>query len=142
MRAMSDIHDKIRSELERRLAIARAASPGPWMAATHTGRKDGVSLVGRVEDRGTGKAVAVFAGADVHQRANDAEHTALHDPADSIRRYEYAQKVLTRHATKAVWNGGDLLHYRCDFCGRIESPACDDVADLAESLGIDTGGRP
>lgn len=138
----TDIHAKISAEVERRLAIARAATPGPWMAATHTGRKDGVSLVGATANRGTGRAVAVFADSNVYQRAADAEHAALHDPADSIRRYEYALKVLTRHAIKPVWNGGDLLHYRCAFCGRIESPACDDVADLAESLGIDTGGQP
>lgn len=156
----TDTHDKIRSEVERRLAIARAASPGPWMAATHTGRKDGVSLVGRIEDRGTGKAVAVFAGANVHQRANDAEHTALHDPADAIRRYAGITALLDemdkwRHrVVEDCWHtcpaateeregettcnpdAGD----QCD-CG-LEYRRNALLALLAESLGIDTGGQP
>ncbi len=133
----ADLHDQIRAEVERRLGIARAASKGPWMAATHTGRKDGVSLIGRVEGRGTGgQAIAVFAASDVYQRAKDAAHAALHDPADAIRRYEYALKVLDRHDTKPVWNGGDLLHYRCAFCG-IAPHICADVRDLATSLGIE-----
>lgn len=122
----TDIHDKIRSEVGRRLAIARAATPGPWSGNDEViyDADSSSILVGPWGSIGDELLAYVLA----------------HDPADAIRRYEYAQKVLTRHATKPVWNGGDLLHYRCDFCGRIESAACDDVADLAESLGIDTGG--
>jgi hypothetical protein len=55
---------------------ADAATEGPWMSATHTGRKDGIALVGRTADRGTGNAVAVFAAPDVMQRKADADFTA------------------------------------------------------------------
>lgn len=129
----TDIHDKIKSEVERRLAIARAATPGPWMAATHTGRKDGVSLVGATANRGTGRAVAVFADSNVYQRAADAEHAALHDPADAIRRYTHALAILDRHplCSDDACAGGDC--HRC-----AEFMPCDPITDLATSLGLET----
>jgi hypothetical protein len=63
-------------DLDAIRARADAATPGPWMHATHTGRKDGVSLVGQISKRGTGQAVAVLADSDVRQRAKDAEFVA------------------------------------------------------------------
>lgn len=73
------------AELLRRAAKtlrerAEAASPGPWIAASHTGRKDGIALVGRAEDRGTGRAIAVLAGVDVRQRHADAHYVELIHP--------------------------------------------------------------
>lgn len=138
------LHARLRAELERRLAVARAATPGPWMSASHTGRKDGIALVGRVEDRGTGRAVAVLSDADVHQRHRDAEHIALHDPADAIRRYEGELEVLERHAPYPVSGG-----IGCDHCTRLchsrsglgcDSPdapyPCDEIRSLTVRLGV------
>lgn len=55
---------------------ADAASEGPWIAVTDNGRKNGIGIVGRAVKRGTGEAVAVFAGADSAQRNADARFTA------------------------------------------------------------------
>lgn len=52
-----------------------AATDGPWIAVTDTGRKDGVALVGAEADRGTGRAVAVLAGTNGRRHA-DAEFIA------------------------------------------------------------------
>lgn len=74
----------------------------------------------------------------------DAAHIALHDPADAIRRYEYALKVLNRHAVH-VFDGHDAEAFgTAPWCGncRTNQWPCRDLLNLAESLGIDTGGQP
>lgn len=63
-------------DLDAIKARADAASKGPWISATDTGRKNGVSLIGATADRGTGKAIAVLAAPDVRQRAVDADFVA------------------------------------------------------------------
>jgi hypothetical protein len=54
---------------------ADQATPGPWLAASDNGRKTGIAVVGRAAMRGTGKAIAVFAGVDGDRHA-DAAFTA------------------------------------------------------------------
>lgn len=148
-----ELRDRILAEIDRREQdVAKAAAEdGNWLAATHTGRKDGISLVGRVSKRGTGEAVAVFAGTNVHQRAADAEHAALHDPADALRRYAHYRRVLDRHKPTRwpnVEDGYDAP--TCAGCGRDDfgDPRylvpCPETIDIAEALDIDpsdtTGG--
>lgn len=91
---MTTLHDQVKAEVQRRLALAKAATPGPWISASNTRRKDGVALVGAMANRGTGRAVAVLADIDVRQRHCDAAFIADHDPVDAIRRHEAALKVL------------------------------------------------
>lgn len=62
-------------DVEAIRARCEAATPGPWFAATSNRRKDGIGVVGRLADRGTGKAIAVFAG-EPRSRNADAEFTA------------------------------------------------------------------
>lgn len=123
-----EIHDKIRAEVERRLAVAQAADayPSPWTNE---------ELYGHVTDR-SGAGIAYDVPGD-----HLGPHIALHDPADSIRRYEYALKVLARHATSQG---------QCDYCASLchsrsglgcddpDAPApCLEITDLATSLGIE-----
>lgn len=56
-------------------ARAQAATEGPWLAATNNGRKDGIGIVGQLAKRGTGQAIAVFAGVGGNRHA-DATFTA------------------------------------------------------------------
>jgi hypothetical protein len=88
---------------------ADAASPGPWLAVTDNGRKNGIGIVGRAALRGTGQAIAVFAGADSAQRNADAEFTAharedvpaLISEVQRLRRIEAAALAYYR-------SGGDV----------------------------------
>jgi len=115
-----DIHDQIRAEAERRLAIAREAwlePPQTWYSV-----KD---LTDKHANGGAG--LADF----------DAAHIALHDPADAVRRYEYALKVLDRHVRYRIPKGYEPAGVlNCFRCNGLEWP-CTEIADLAESLGIE-----
>jgi hypothetical protein len=53
-----------------------ATSPGEWLAISDNGRKNGIAVLGERTKRGTGLAIAVFAGADVPQRHADAAFCA------------------------------------------------------------------
>lgn len=63
-------------DLEAIRARAAAASEGPWLAITDNGRKNGIGIVGQQSQRGTGRAIAVFADSNSAQRNADAEFTA------------------------------------------------------------------
>jgi hypothetical protein len=81
-----------------------------------------------------------------------ADHIALHDPADALRRYAHYRKVLERHRSD-----NDLPSMRrfweCVACSyEIECNSdrysehtntvpwpCPDYLDVAEALGIETG---
>jgi hypothetical protein len=103
-----NLHDRLRAELDRRLAVAKAATPGPW-AWEATGQQpnswglgtvvgdDGETLLsGDVTDiEGTEVVDAVCFQDDGH--IPDAAHIALHDPADAIARYTGELEVLERH---------------------------------------------
>lgn len=139
---MPDLHSRIATEIDRRLAVARAATPGPWERiwafSTHF-------VV-------PGPGVEGFtAGVNVSRlkptQQADAEHIALNDPADSIRRLEAASRVLNRHRNDL----GDCTTC-CDQVddedsdgNRYSIPStvswpCADILDLAASLGLDTEG--
>lgn len=89
---MSTLHDRIRSEVERRLAIARAAEewhPSPWRYQIATLRLDAMV-------DGRGGYVFMFAH---HYGTSSLCCLATRPPArsaDAIRRYEYALNVLDR----------------------------------------------
>lgn len=151
------LHTRLRAEIDRRLAVARAANaakPGDWVAVTtHDGSSyDGLSRVIAVQmtaDRTISRHVAdgisdvpepVRAGfEDIEPEAADvAEHIALHDPADAIRRYEGELEVLERHQSRAMALGQSApsvaqpkLCWRCN----VEYP-CADLTSLAHRLGV------
>lgn len=124
-----EIHDQIRIEVERRLAIAREAwlePPQTWYSV-----KD---LTDKHANGGAG--LADF----------DAAHIALHDPADAIRRYEYTLRLLdTRHRPVVLRGGAGAKYYKTTLvCATCSPPQfgedawpCPELVDLAESLGIE-----
>lgn len=90
---MPEPAEQMRAAAQRLRTLAEAATPGPWMHATNTGRKDGISLVGAMANRGTGKAVAVFAEPDVRQRAADAAYVAAMHPGVTLALAEVLEKA-------------------------------------------------
>jgi len=88
----ADVRQQLTEALDEVEKVARAATPGPWMSATHNGRSKGIALVGAVADRGTGKAIAVLSG--VEWRHEDATHIARWDPATVLRLVERDRKLV------------------------------------------------
>ena len=133
------LHDRLRAELDRRLAVAKAATPGPWETggigdygwSVHFPHHDGWANMGvETEDNEQGKA--------------DAEHIALHDPADAIRRYEGELEVLERHEL-AYLDTSDEAWQRSPYCGWCSQGLlwpCPDLKSLAGRLGVNVVGTP
>ena len=129
---MTDLHTRTRAEVERRLTVARAATPGPWELG------DAWLQAGVLADRfgpgrcaycNLGEDYSVVVGPNIAEP--DAAHIVLHDPADAIRRYEHALKVLDRHVA--------IDSPSCSWCEQGLLAPCDEIRDLAVSLGIDSG---
>lgn len=161
----TDIHDKIRSEVERRLAIARAAEGADWTLDERAPYGPKVGEWSREVN------VQMWECDDEQDGCPDvargwvaeARLIALHDPADAIRRYAFALKILNEHAIihrDIGWlefedNTFVEQYAEIPVCGTcvpkhshfrtragVPEGACSLVRDLAESLGIDTGGQP
>jgi hypothetical protein len=117
------LHERLRVELDRRLAVARAAEvDGGWE-----------SLARWLPPL--------------------ADYLALHDPADAVRRYTGELEVLERHAIvwrDIGWSeDGDECYEELPVCGRCvpkhsyfpsraEVPlgACDETKGVASRLGV------
>lgn len=69
--------------------------------------------------------------------APEAEHMVTHDPADALLRYARDRKVLERHERDHIYDEYVWSCVRCTDgdCVAVEWP-CDDIRDLAESLGV------
>lgn len=153
----SDLSGRIRSEVERRLAIARAAGGWTWRVEW-TGFDNAIVWSTKPDD----PEIAVTHGS-VSLPKPQREYLALHDPADAIRRYAFALKILNEHAIihrDIGWlefEEGTFVENAAEIpvCGTcvprhshfrtragVPEGAYSLVLDLAESLGIDTGGQP
>lgn len=108
MSELSDLHARLRGVIEERLALAKAATPGPWYAEVDPEASPSVWV-----DRGA------ELGFDT-DRPEDAAFIAAHDPADAIRRHEAALRQLERH-----WQDPE--------CTVID---CLEVEELAASYGV------
>ena len=100
-------------DIEAIRARAVAASEGPWVAITDNGRKNGIGIVGQESKRGTGEAIAVFAGADSTQRNADARFAA-HAREDVPALLD----VLDRAEWACVRCGYHNRGWGCTQCGR------------------------
>ena len=114
---MSDhLQDTLRAELDRRLAVAKAATEA---AATEAPSE--VFSVSWPRTAGKDALIAYY---------------ALHDPADAIRRYEGELEVLQRHAPMS---GGS-----CEQCwhGTPDDSTwpCPEIRSLAGRLGVNVDG--
>jgi hypothetical protein len=114
----ADLHSRLVAEVLRRLEVARAATPGPW-SPDKPWLSDVVNsaLLGPVADCSIGTGYRA-------QSLEDARHIALQDPGDAIRRYGADLRRLERHAPR-----------KC-----VGFWPCNEVRDLAASLGVEVTG--
>ncbi len=152
---MADLHERLTAEVTRRLDVARAADaakPGPWRAiATHDGLGwTGFSRIVAEETTPDGGKTSRFVADKIYDSLEVQESSfadpepapavvavfaALHDPADSIRRYERALRVLERHVPDAeVWCS---CGKRMCGCGEHVSWPCDEIADMVIEYGLE-----
>jgi hypothetical protein len=127
---MTDLHARLKAELDRRLAVAGAAeadAPSPWRYGIASPRYDAIM------DR-TRSWTFTFAH---HYEPSTfvVAHVELHDPADAIRRYTGELEVLERHmpTDRDKWRYGIV----CSGCPNdaVTYP-CNETRDLAFRLGV------
>jgi hypothetical protein len=133
----ADLHDQIRAEVERRLAIARRIDDVDWKLEEGAyGPKVGEWLrevnvqMWQCDDEQDGCPDAARGW------LAEGRHIALHDPADAIRRYEHALWILDQHQWVAAGVNCGCSDEMCR-CGEHVPWPCDDLVRLATSLGIE-----
>lgn len=131
------LHDRLEAEINRRLAVARAATPGPWKARTEYPQTVTSPTYG---PDSSDEDSWVISAALTHRPGPDATHIALHDPADAVRRYEGELQVLERHRPEPDDCFDSGAH--CAWC-RAPSDAfhdiqwpCAEIKSLAHRLGV------
>lgn len=107
-------------DLDAIKARIEAASPGPWIAITDNGRKNGIGIVGEAAKRGTGQAIAVFASADSVQRNADAEFTAA--AREDMHALVAALELIELAMWACVGCGYHTQGWLCRHCGRALVP--------------------
>ncbi len=119
---MADLHSRIASELTQRLALAQSVMGHQLF--------DGTGIVTMSPPNHPSSAVVL--------PSHVATFALVHDPADSIRRYEAALRVLERHASIPAAANDPWRMPSCAKCD-VWHP-CNEIADVAASLGLDTEG--
>jgi len=130
---MATLHEHITAAVEKRLAVAQAATPGPWEydgnpSAVVVGGEDGRSL-----------CASAYNWPDPVCAAN-ATFIAANDPARIIRDCRRDLKVLARHRPTADIEGRGPF-YNCRWCSAPVPRHCAEIRDLAEAyeIGVDDG---
>lgn len=130
---MSDLHGWITQQIDRTEAVARDATPGPWITHDHDDQ------VGMLEVRTVHEAdIMIGYVADV--ATVDAHHIVRHDPASVLRRCAADRKILAIHAPA----GGKWEPYACLGCGDDSEYGalvehtndCETLLALAEGYGL------
>lgn len=124
--AMNDLCNRLKAAIETRLAIAEAATPGPWFAMTE--HPQGVSsqavAEGRVEATAPDDEIWMINTTLSNRRQADARFLAANSP-DIIKRQCLADlRRLERH---------EGLH----TCIGILFAHCREMEDLSEIYGVD-----
>ena len=126
---MSDLAARLRAVVEKRLAVARAATPGPWR----------MLMVGRL----------VMGDYETAMPRPNGIHIALNDPADVILACERDLAVLERHAVidQRNWSvaRGDFTEPACVHCELTSNDGdplfrdwpCDEIRDLATRYRVE-----
>ena len=118
------------ADLDKRIALAKAATPGPWAA-----NANGVH-------RPDGTCVATTHQETAESRRRDARHIASHDPSRMVAVWEWLREQVRMHRpTERVHpnpGGPAWTEQVCAACGDWWN--CRFVASLAASLGYETGG--
>jgi hypothetical protein len=136
------LHESIKAAVEQRLAVAQAATPGPWMW-----------IAGRVMQE-RGRVVISDADGLATAEPEDLAFIAANDPARIIRDCRRDLKVLARHqpyeyapAEPDPYGGPDsplltACHWCLDYYDQYPMYPCDEIRDLAEAYDIPTGDSP
>jgi|SRR6185369_7289962 len=151
---MTDLSARLRAVVEERLAVARAATPGPWTTEGNSVNADAgmkgmvVAAVGAcycytVEAR---RQCSYECGWPVRA---DAKHIALNDPADVILACERDLAVLERHAVvirREYFVGKGMVDDpQCEWCELRSNDGeplgrpwpCDEIRDLATRYRVE-----
>lgn len=127
------------AEIDRRLGLAAAATPGPWHP--HFTIHGDPSVVRDVERFAFTKVCDVTVSPDDYGRANTA-HIAASDPSLLGALYGWMRAEVEKHARYRRWRSG-LLRWWCPICphdgAESETDACPFVRSLADALGYEEG---
>jgi hypothetical protein len=141
------LHERLTAAVEKRLAVAEAATPGPWRynpnKAWHlpedlASRRNGEEFVGAGPLDAT-IGVAATGPADHPQSMADAAFIAANDPARIIRDCRRDLKVLERHHTYGLQLAPEFRK-GCVHCQQ-GGGVCAEIRGLAEAyeIGVDDG---
>jgi hypothetical protein len=139
------LHDRLVAEVERRKALAVAATPGPWTTSGPDTIAEWMiygekwAVANAIVSEYHGDAMALRGGPDGDQANRNADYIAAHDPADARRRYEHYERVLERHAPLLHRFEGLLCRgcYNDSKLGECDPWPCDDITDLAGALDVE-----
>lgn len=135
---MTDLRTWISQQIDKAEAVARAATPGPWITPDHDDQ------IGMLEVR-TAHEADIMIGYVADVATADAHHIALNDPAAVLRRCTADRKILARHNVDIRRADDRLYATACDGCGTYgdcDDPVtdnlndCPELLDLAEGLGL------
>jgi hypothetical protein len=125
-----DLHGWITQQIDRVEAVARAATPGPWITPDHDDQP------GMLEVR-TAHEADIMIGYVADVATADAHHIALHDPANVLRRCTADRKILEVHKP---YGGRGYGGHACTGCGELnEDWAVDHTNDCPTLLALAEG---
>jgi len=114
------LHERIEAAVRERMAVAQAASPGPWRLDPD------FDDVFAVDDERCAEAYALTG----RQQRATAAHIAANDPARILRDCERDLKVLERHAPAYE------IPLRWVCRSRCKPVPCPELVETAEAYGI------
>jgi hypothetical protein len=143
------LHERVTAAVEKRLAVAQAATPGPWEHVDYHGGpypdwtfKGCGSVVTMAPDLAGGDIAAP--NGDLYPRSgysprDDMAFIAANDPARIIRDCRRDLKVLGRHHTYGLQLAPEFRK-GCVHCQQ-GGGVCAEIRDLAEAyeIGVDDG---
>lgn len=137
---MTDLHTRLVAAVHTRAAVARAATPGPWMWRLQNGRYKFALMSGNWPHE---HVVLPSAEPDYLPANHDASFMEANGPDVVLRQCEADLRRLERHAPEtAVYYDVQVCAYcRAEDLGdavRVYWP-CEDALDLAAALGVEVG---
>jgi hypothetical protein len=124
---VTTLHERIEAAVRERMAVAQAATPGPWSVDNHTYAETITAGDGYTEVIAGGR----WGGeASVFHSTEDAIHIAANDPARILRDCAEDLAALGRHRP-------DEHRQHCFACpSGIDWRKCPEVLSLARRYGI------
>jgi hypothetical protein len=133
----TDLHDALVAAVRAQLETAKAATPGPWIAADANAESDPSyspfwTITNDAFHNPPADEDEPWLAVELHTGVEaDARHIAANDPATVIRHCERDLRVLERHH-------GITFDTECGYDGEVWP--CLDITDLAAALGVSLDG--